>query len=89
MCSARRTSEKEAENDSSEQESSVEDRERSRVRQKSGVKRCAERGCTGCVEGKRGRRLDRCIRQRKQTNSEFRTKSAVQSPSLLTESSSN
>ena len=73
----------------SEEESSVEDREGSRVRQKLDEKRCAERGCTGCVEGKEGRSLDRCTRQRKRTNSEFRARSAVQSPSLLAEVSSN
>ena len=73
----------------SEEESSVEDRERSRVRQKLGAKRCSERGCTGCVEGKEGQSLNRCTRQRKRTNSESLARSAVPSPSLLAESSSN
>ena len=73
----------------SDEESSVEDRERSRVKQKLGAKRCAELGCTGCVEGKEGRSLDRCTRQRELINSESRAKSVVQSPSLLAESSSN
>ena len=78
---------------SSEEGSGVEDRGRGRTRQGICVKqrRYGGRSDTGKSrsEVNRESRIDGCNRQRKRTNSESRAWSAVQSPSLLAESSSN
>ena len=54
---------------------------------------CERRQGGGVVSSEEGSgvedSLGRCTRQRKRTNSEFRARSAVQSPSLLAEVSSN
>ena len=79
---------------SSEEGSGVGNRGRGRTRQrKARVKhrRYGGRRDTGKSrsEVNRESRVDGCAQQRKQTNSEFRAKSAVQSPALLEEVSSN
>ena len=74
---------------SSEDESCVESRDRSRVRQRSGVERCEGRGCRGCVGGKRGRKASRAARQRLRTEPGFRVKNTARSPSTSSESSSD
>ena len=79
---------------SSKEGSGVEDRGRGRTRQRKAwvnQRRYGGRGDTGKSRSEVNREgtVDGCTQQRKRTNSEFRAKSAVQSPSLMAESSSN
>ena len=78
----------------SEEGSGVEDRGRGRNRQRKACvkqRRYGGRSDTGKSHSEVNREstVDGCTQQRKRNNSEFRTKSAVQSPSLMAESSSN